>query len=590
MQNDDSDDEDFEDQEDDDDYATNALKQRNAEINLLRQSGRFIEAYLCNNAALEFLQNVQTMSALNCGKRVKDDAIKELLEAINDDRDLVGEVVSLLDKQGYKLPKIEASPHSDKAKVMPKLTEVVQSALGVLEPSLVVNFPVATNTVFNSLDPPSDTLTPEQALDWCRSRFIFALVNKKFRLVDLKYFDPVTEMLCLEPYDVTELNRFFGWCSVAIPITNKAGKPDFILRKVIDYFEANEKRRYEQIVFSPGGTLPPNIFNTWKGYAVTPLAGSWAKLDRHILEVLCDNDQGHYQYFLDLLANLVQLDQKPGVAIVLVGKKGTGKSLAVSYIGRIFGRHYAQLTKRDHLLGRFNSNLIDKLLIFLDEGFWGGDKVAEGALKGLITEDQLTVEAKFENVKSVVNHIRIVMASNEDWVIPTSHDERRYFVLRVSDKWIGNYKYFEELAYEMEGDGPAAMLHDLLKRKYDIKKLRSAPRSSEYASQTFQSDPVFRFLVKCIDRSSLLDPAMNGGVLAWGAVVKDDLHKEFQMFRNCEGQKHPENKVNFGRKLKEWLPMIGTTKINGMPAHNFPQIEECKTAIEAVLKTPWHWN
>lgn len=66
------------------------------------------------------------------------------------------------------------------------------------------------------------------------------------------------------------------------------------------------------------------------------MKGCWSKLDRHILEVLCDNNREHYEYFMDLLANLVQLDLKPGVAIVLVGKKGTGKSLAVSYIGRIF--------------------------------------------------------------------------------------------------------------------------------------------------------------------------------------------------------------------------------------------------------------
>ena len=594
MYNDDSDDEDFEDQEqDNDDYASEAIKQsqqRTAKVLELQQIGRHIDSYLVQNAALEFLPHVQTISRLQRGESVTDDAIGELLEGLKDDVDLVGEIVNLLDRKGYNFPKIETSPASDEATVMPKLTQVAQEVLGVLEPRPMVNLPIATGAVYNSFDPPGGTLTPDEAMTWCRSRFIFALVNKRFRIVDLKYFDPVSEALCLESYEISELKRYFSWCSVSIMTNDKSGKQALTRQNVIEYFEANNKERFEQIVFSPGGKLPANVFNMWQGYAVTPVKGSWAKLDRHIQDVLCDNNREHYEYFLDWLANLVQLDQKPGVAIVFVGKKGTGKSIPVSYIGRIFGRHYAQLTKRDHLLGRFNSNLMDKILIFLDEGFWGGDKTAEGALKGLITEDRLTVEAKFENLKSVVNHLRIIMASNENWVVPTSHDERRYFVLRVADKFIGNHDYFNELVAEMESGGPAALLHDLLERKYDLKKLRSAPRSSEYANQTFQSDPVLRFLVKCIDRSSLLDPAMNGGVLAWGAVVKDDLHKEFQTFRNNEGQRHVENKVHFGRRLREWIPDIGTTKVSGQSAHVFPLIRDCKTAIEATLKTQWNWS
>ncbi len=85
-------------------------------------------------------------------------------------------------------------------------------------------------------------------------------------------------------------------------------------------------------------------------------------------------------------------------------------------------------------------------------------------LKGLITEPYLDIEAKFRDLIEAVNRLHIMMASNEDWVIPAGMDERRFFVLDVSDEFANDHKYFAPIISEMkEEGGDAAMLYDLLR-------------------------------------------------------------------------------------------------------------------------------
>jgi hypothetical protein len=53
------------------------------------------------------------------------------------------------------------------------------------------------------------------------------------------------------------------------------------------------------------------------------------------------------------------------------------------------------------------------------------------------------------------------MAANAKWVVPASHDERRYAVFDVSGKRMRDLPYFEALHREMNNGGLGAMLHDL---------------------------------------------------------------------------------------------------------------------------------
>ena len=121
------------------------------------------------------------------------------------------------------------------------------------------------------------------------------------------------------------------------------------------------------------------------------------------------------------------------MAVVLRGGRGAGKGAFARELGRLFGSHFIHLSNARHLLGNFNAHLVDALLVFSDEATWAGDKQGESVLKALVTEPLITVEAKYRNARIVRNVVHLLMASNSDWTVPAGPDERRFFVLDVSD-------------------------------------------------------------------------------------------------------------------------------------------------------------
>ena len=93
-----------------------------------------------------------------------------------------------------------------------------------------------------------------------------------------------------------------------------------------------------------------------------------------------------------------------------------------------------------------------------------GDKAGEGELKRLITEPTLVIEPKGVDPFQVRNSLHVIIAGNEEWLIPASGDERRFAVVGVSAARQGDLRYFARLYDELSKGGLAAMLYDLLAR------------------------------------------------------------------------------------------------------------------------------
>jgi len=175
------------------------------------------------------------------------------------------------------------------------------------------------------------------------------------------------------------------------------------------------------------------------------------------------------------------------VTIVMKGKKGTGKSLVSEYFGSIFGDAYLPVANQHYILGNFNMHLSKCLFLFLDEAIWGGDKKAEGILKHLITSDVNMFEPKGIDSVAMKSYLNIMIASNEDWVVPATADERRFFALDVKMDLQGKEKraYFNAIYEEMQNGGPAAMLHDLLEVDVDLDVLRDPPKTDMLNEQVW---------------------------------------------------------------------------------------------------------
>ncbi|WP_230852431.1 primase-helicase family protein, partial [Vibrio crassostreae] len=129
-----------------------------------------------------------------------------------------------------------------------------------------------------------------------------------------------------------------------------------------------------------------------------------------------------YEYLMNWVAHMIQKpEEKPEVAIVLKAGQGTGKGTFVDPLGKIIGAHFVHLTEQSQVVGRFNSLLENRVLIFADE-FFAGSKKHTDQLKGMITEKTAKIERKGVDSIIVPSFSRLIMASNHEYIVSIEKD------------------------------------------------------------------------------------------------------------------------------------------------------------------------
>jgi Family of unknown function (DUF5906)/Primase C terminal 2 (PriCT-2) len=247
-----------------------------------------------------------------------------------------------------------------------------------------------------------------------------------------------------------------------------------------------KRREHDNIGYWPGGSgCSSKSYNLWQGWGIEPKEGDWSIIDHHVLDVLACGDKVKADYILDWCAHMVQRPrEKPGVALVFRGRKGTGKTLLTLLVAAAIGRRNALITASGKkLFGNFNWHLADKLLIGAEEAFFVGNRELNDQLKHLLTGDDIEVEQKFGQRISMKSMHRMIMTSNHDQVISASDDERRFFVCDVSERHRGDDAYFAPLVAvtKCEDDFTlAAFLYELQTR--DIKNWNPERAAREAAS------------------------------------------------------------------------------------------------------------
>jgi Family of unknown function (DUF5906) len=221
-----------------------------------------------------------------------------------------------------------------------------------------------------------------------------------------------------------------------------------------------KRREFASIGYWPNHyERPAKSYNLWQGWGVEPKEGDCSIIYDHILNVVANGDKAKADFILDFCAHMIQRPwEKPGVALVLTGRKGTGKTLLTRILARIVGAHNTLITASGKkLFQQFNWHVADKLLIGAEEAFFAGNNEQNDQLKHLITGDEIEVEQKFGQRISMKSMHRVIMTSNHDQVVAASDDERRFFVCDVSDKRRGDDVYFSPLVRVTKGEDEATL-------------------------------------------------------------------------------------------------------------------------------------
>lgn len=351
----------------------------------------------------------------------------------------------------------------------------------------------------------------------------------------------------------------------------------------------SERRTYQKLIFDPSGRGEPDAYNTWRGLSVEPASGSCERILDHVRKVWCSGNAAQFDYVVRWLALLVQQPwRKPGVALVLRSREGSGKTIIVQILLDILGPHGFTAAQKDQVAGRFNGHLFDKLLVVLEEAFFAGDPAAVSATKALVTNSQLGYEAKGKDAFSAANYAHVISLTNHGWAVPAGEDSRRWMVLDVDDARRGDHSYFSDLSGEISGGGAAALLHHLMGIDLAGWNPSALPESKALRAQQMEtlsrSNPVAAWWLNVLGNGSF---TVEGGAIDWrdsipAADMQDSYHRATARMRGAP------NWDAAAKQLRKLVPpgALGRVRRTGQEGRQFfyslPELDDARAHFRAA--------
>ena len=366
------------------------------------------------------------------------------------------------------------------------------------------------------------------------------------------------------------------------------------------WLKSEHRREFGGVVLAPN-EAPLDQYNLWRGWAVDPVKPdskhSWALLREHILEIVASGERETGKWLLAFMADAVQNPGRPaGVSAVLQGVQGSGKGLVWNSLGSLYGRHYTQVTDPRHVVGNFNSHLADKLLIFVDEGFYAGDRRHASVLKGMITEPTVMIEPKGLNAFAIKNLRRVVFASNNDWVVPAGIEERRFAVFAVKPDRAQDRGYFGKIVKQLEGGGYEALLWDLLHHDLSKVDLFTLPTTNALWQQKQLSwDDATSFWFACLRSGHVPDKSGSWGYSNTGEVAKDELVMAFAAKFPDSRDSSRALETKLGMAMNKLCPELRDGRLSmkirkDRPwGYRLPSLARCRELFELQVKARIDW-
>jgi hypothetical protein len=193
------------------------------------------------------------------------------------------------------------------------------------------------------------------------------------------------------------------------------------------------------------------------------------------------------------------------------------------------------------------------------------------------------VEAKFVDPFMMKNRVRLLIASNAEWVAPVGFRDRRFCVLDVGEQRRQDTAYFGKLVDQMNAGGREAMLYDLLRHDLTGVDIWDYPQTEALAEQKIRSMTMVQsFWLECLQEGVI-------GDRAWPLTISTkELHQAFIDFGKDHRDNYPAVSSVLVRDLKKIMP-------NGFHRHRptvdgtrkwryaIPDLDDCIKRFEEIL-------
>ena len=331
-------------------------------------------------------------------------------------------------------------------------------------------------------------------------------------------------------------------------------------------------RTFKFLRFNPAydGDFGREYMNLWRGWPLQAAEEvNMSKIEpvlHHMREVLAAGDEAFHHYQLRWCAHIIQKPWvKTEVALFYGGKEGTGKNLFWEFLGRkIIGREqYVYINRRKHLTHSFNAHSHAKILTFGDEVTVGQSAEDSAVLKALITSVEGLLEKKGFDAIPIEDFQNYVFASNNAKAVEVdaTNGPRRFAVQEASDKYKGDFDYFEKLVAVFADPEVAVAFFTYLKNldlsAFQVRKVPETAARKELAAQW--KTPLHSFVEHRILTG--YSKQVNLGVIN-ARVNYKMLQDEFDVFQRVEKNKNAMvcDEHDFTKNFNKLLVFFGVPK------------------------------
>ena len=333
----------------------------------------------------------------------------------------------------------------------------------------------------NSNDRP-ESANPDEYIQWLNETYAAITLNGKFKIFHEKK-DGTIEFLDKKSFiDKFEHMRF----------SIKSAEDEKVTPVPLTtiWLRSNLRRMYQGITFDPSrvGHYDDN-YNLFNGWSIEPIEkdiGPWTDMVKNII---CSGDEDNLLFLDALIEQMIKEPHaKPGVAVVIRGDEGVGKSFFIEKLCALVAPYYFKTSNPAYIFGDHNGQLKNTILLHLEEAVWGaGNKKDESLLKDLITGRTIEINDKYVPVYSVPNHLHLFITGNPLWLVSAGFQARRLFALHASEAHIRDTKYFAEFDEWFNDGGKEAILYYYLNKQKSKINLRKVPVTEELIEQKQQS-------------------------------------------------------------------------------------------------------
>lgn len=274
-------------------------------------------------------------------------------------------------------------------------------------------------------------------------------------------------------YSINEFRSVFGNTKASVVKLDKQGNPKLKTVSVAaQWLEWEYRKQCIEVTYDPSeesiiidSPRGPQL-NIYEGRGVEPVKGDltlWTELLDFLLSGL---DAGARKWFENWLYYPIRF---PGTklknAVGLWSRvHGTGKTSLAEFIQEIYGESNTITISQWQLESAFNGWAYRKQFVLVDEVTKAESRRFHGYMKGIITQNKVTINRKYLQPFTMRDCIAYFLTSNESNAFFVEKEDRRMFVHEVPrevgklpQRWWAKFHKWKD-----SGQGPSALLHYIL--------------------------------------------------------------------------------------------------------------------------------